>query len=134
MINLKEWLINEHLPDGPNGCGWCAGDQLGALRFYLDEEILFLKEYKEDDYSGDCYALMSVGKTLILWRDGFGSCSGCDSLDGQNGYEYIKDTLREGNIKQFNTYDEMRLWFASLNKGEKYFWENIPRNFIEGSK
>jgi len=23
-----------------------AGDQLGALRFYLDEEILFLKEYK----------------------------------------------------------------------------------------
>jgi len=62
-----------------------------------------------------------LGKTLILWRDGFGSCSGCDSLDGQNGYEYIKDTLREGNTKQFHTYGEMRLWFAIVKQGGKIF-------------
>src|SRR3989304_2369645 len=75
-VNLQDHVRKE----------WGAGDQLRALRFYLSESIQILGEYQESDYSGVCFAILSLyrGHKYFIWRDSFGSCSGCDALDGED--------------------------------------------------
>jgi len=110
---------------------WCAGGQLEALEYYLDEEAKIIAHATEGSYQGDYYAIIFVDGKYFLWRDSFGSCSGCDAIDGKNeetGYDYIIDTMT--SVKEFNTIDE--LW-KYLENPKDYFYEseNILKNLKE---
>lgn len=105
---LSEFMTNEEraLTD-EDGYGWSAGGHMKALRCFLLPDVQILEEWEENQYQGTNLALLLVPESLVgypvyvLWRDSFGSCSGCDSLEGENGYEYIEGTLMEGNTRQF---------------------------------
>jgi len=107
---LTKYLINKDKPNGgeneDNSNRWGAGSQLEALRFYFDKKVKILAEFIEDDYSGECGAILQVDGKCFIWRDCFGSCSGCDALEDKNGYEYIKATMT--SVKEFETVGEVK--------------------------
>lgn len=125
-IDLEQYLVNKDKPFGPNysdsepWSGWSAGDQLGALRFYLSDAVELLGSADTGGYQGSQFAVLRVGGRIVLWRDSYGSCSGCDGLENSNGLEYITGTLQEGNTRQFESVDEAR---AYVESSEDYFWK-----------
>ena len=130
-LDLTEYMRNRDKPNGVNGkgepdeYGWTAGSQLDAFRFYTDpEKIEILATHQDDDYQGQIHGIAKVEERFFLWRDSFGSCSGCDALDGSNGYDYIKDTLQEGNTRQFLTLDDAEEYIKT--KHEDYMWDDFP--------
>ena len=128
-IELTEIMVN---PDPSDPHGWSAGSQLEALRYYTDPKaVTILATHMDSDYQGDCYAVLVVRHRrkvrYVLWRDSFGSCSGCDSLEGQNGYAYVKDTLQEGNTRQFRSIVDLREY---VRTSEDYSW-GVGREKIE---
>lgn len=120
--DLTEYMVNKDKPNGDESYGgWGAGGQLHALRFYLDKKVKILDEYDEGGYQGEMFAVLKFGRRIVLWRDYFGSCSGCDGLEGENGYEYIKNTLQEGNTRQFTSLKKAREYIA---RTEDWLWES----------
>ena len=132
-LDLTKYMKNKDNPDGKNRelylSGWSAGDQLEALRFYLNNNVLILSKYQEDDYQGECFAILQVENIIVLWRDSFGSCSGCDALEDQNGYEYIKNTLQEGNTRQFETLNDAKSY---INNTSDWFWKSFNKDLFNG--
>ena len=105
---------------------WNAGDQVDALKIYLKKEVEVLWEYTQNDYQGDCFALMKYKDQFVLWRDSFGSCSGCDALDGEDlfgGYDYIKKTMTEGNCLRFDNIKDVLVFM--LSPDIDYLWEEL---------
>ncbi len=111
--DLKKYLINKDIIKE-----WYAGGQLEALRFYLDKKVLILVEYMENEYQGECSAVLFADDKFFLWRGSFGSCSGCDALEGSNGYEYIEDTMT--SVKEFEDIREIVAYLKSHNKDFLY--------------
>ncbi|MHB8552811.1 MAG: hypothetical protein ACYDAO_04405 [Thermoplasmataceae archaeon] len=105
---------------------WCAGQNIEALRYYLKPTVNIIREYREHDYQGECYALLKYKEKFILWRASFGSCSGCDALEDRNGYDYIKNTMTEGNCKAFPNIPEMEKWIL---KNNDYLWNTLKENY-----
>jgi len=131
-IDLTKYMINKEKPkgDGEFDYGWCAGDQTKALRYYLSDKVKFIHTHLEGTYQGACYAILHVEDKLILWRDFYGSCSGCDALEGSDGYSYIKDTLQEGNTKQFNTPQEAIDYLNDEENSGYTFWKDAKLELI----
>jgi len=125
-MHLEEHLINKGKSE--NSYGWGAGQQLEALRFYLSDAVEIVEEWQEEDYQGECLAIMRVGSVIFLWRDSFGSCSGCDALEGSDGYEYIEDTLGEGNTRQFDNLADAKSY---IEKTEDWSWTYHKAKMIE---
>ena len=117
---------------------WYAGEQVEALKYYLqatDVEILW--DYVEDGWEGDCFAVFRMQNKFFLWRDSFGSCSGCDCLDGstlQEGFEYIQQTLISGNTLEFTSLGATVTYLESTDVCP--LWGNFPiaefKTFVEG--
>lgn len=127
----KPMLVLAELAVDPDEEGkrrsWYAGGQLAALRYYLPEASFeFVADWEEQDYQGDVYALVKVTKSsephpvYFIWRDSFGSCGGCDSLEDADGFDYIKSSLAEGNTRQFWTIQEA---VEYLKTTQDYWWE-----------
>lgn len=133
-IDLFKYMKNKNDPNGcgddKNNCwGWGAGLQLEALEFYLSDKVKILKKYMDDDYQGKCFAILKIEDTYIIWRDSFGSCSGCDGLEGENGYEYIKSTLSEGNTLQFKSLSDARDYVVNDQQDNETWggdWARMP--------
>jgi|SRR3990170_692078 len=124
--NLQDYVRRE----------WGAGDQLRALRFYLSNSVEILAEYQERNYQGECFAILSLysGRRYFIWRDSFGSCKGCDALEGEDivgGLEYIKDTLVEGSTKEFTTLDDIELYMRTT---PDTLWKDFPIYLIQDAK
>ena len=116
--DLKRYLINKDKPFGDENSGWYAGGQLEALRYYFDSKVKIIAEYIEDEYQGECCAVLFVDEKYFLWRDSFGSCSGCDALDDENGYEYIEDTLT--SVKEFDNIKGIIEYLSKKNRDFLY--------------
>ena len=128
MTNIKfeyEEMLTPEVKLRKRSNFWCAGQQLQALRFYLKPDVDMIWSYQVPDYSGSCFALLKYKNQYVLWRDSFGSCSGCDALDGRSdvsGKKYILETLTEGNCKRFdNPYDIVKF----LVKTKDYHWRDL---------
>ena len=115
-VDLTQGMRNKDKPKGPDD-GWWAGQQMDALSFYAPEELKIIGCVQEEDYSGDIWAIAEwTGKEhrWVLIKDGFGSCSGCDALEGgQDGYGYVEDVLRENTVQ-----------FLSVSDMEEYIKES----------
>lgn len=111
---------------------WNAGEQLEALKTFLNDDYKIIASHNDGAHQGDCYAVInSPGfEEIHLWRDSFGSCSGCDGLDGcdwKGAYEYIKATLQEGNTRTFDSLDLAKKY---LNETEDFWWEKFPKDLL----
>ena len=131
-IDLNKYMINKNNPGGEKrnyySNSWYGGSQLEALRFYLDKKVKILAEYQKGDYHGYCFAILKFGKRFVIWRDSFGSCSGCDGLAGGNGYDYIKSTLQEGNTRQFTSLKKAEKY---INETDDYWWKSFPKELFK---
>lgn len=120
--NDKNQQMVDVLEDKKKETSWYAGGQLEALQYYLSSEVKILASCGVGDYQGEYFAILFVDGKLFLWRDSFGSCSGCDSLDGSDekqGYDYIKATMT--SVKEFENIED--IW-KYLNKPDDYLYSN----------
>jgi len=118
----KNQKILNALEDKQEKVEWYAGGQLGALRHYLGSEAKIVATAEEGSYSGEVFAIIFVDGIYFLWRDSFGSCSGCDALDGldeDKGYDYIINTMT--SVKEFCSIKEV---WKYLENPEDYFYES----------
>lgn len=108
-LDLTKYMIEFDNKNSDEDLSWDYHHE--ALKEFT-HHIDILGSVEEDDYQGECFALLRTTDQTpiyILWRDSFGSCSGCDRLIDstyKEAYDYIKATLREGNTRQFNSLDE----------------------------
>lgn len=88
--------------------------------FLPEAEILFMDSV--GSYQGTEYALFKFRGNLYLWRDSYGSCSGCDGLCGERvegAFEYFKATLCEGNTRYVASIEDAVKY---LRETEDYHW------------
>ena len=73
----------------------------------------------EDDYSGDTFVLLSKDSSFGFLSFGWGSCCGCDALQGCESYEDLGKLIAnlECGIK----------WFDSLPMAQAYIGDNEAR-------
>lgn len=141
MKGLEPWDLERFVVSPPepenryDGWGAGAGGHVTALRYFTDPaRVKIVAADSSGEYSGDCYAVLLVSEgdetRVVLWRDGYGSCSGCDGLDGADQGEarrIITDTLREGNTRQFSSYAEAQ---AYLEGTDDYLWQHCPKDIV----
>ena len=116
--------------DFRNKTEWYAQEQLDALKFYTYfDGYGIVATGRNGGYQGEYYAIIEHKDFIFLWRDWFGSCSGCDGLDGLNdkqGYEYIKQTLSEGNTLQFWSLKQAKSYVKEIKSDRFNYWEDFP--------
>lgn len=93
------------------------------------------REY-ENDYQGDTWVLLvgSYGKYGYLCF-GWGSCSGCDALQGCNTIEDVQELSDDlYNAKWFDSSKECLDWFEKHDWNGDYSWGKEERdNFVKSS-
>lgn len=119
---------------------WYAGNRVGMLEAYLGDRAAVLASEDEGDYQGTTFAFLKIAPgRYAIWRDSFGSCSGCDEVEGMDltqGLEHIRGTLQEGNTKQFPSvalavaYLETVVGYGANADGD-YYWTLAPLAFLE---
>ena len=132
-VDLTQGMRNKDKPEGPDD-GWWAGQQMDALKFYAPEKLKLIGYTQEQDYSGDIWAIAEWnGKEhrWVLIKDGFGSCSFCDGLEGsQDGYGYVEDVLRE-NTKQFLSVEDMKEHIKESDEISEYSHWDAKAKLLE---
>ena len=110
---------------------------IDTLKAFLSNDIKLLSSFYEDKWQGECFALLELpNRNYFIWKDSFGSCSGCDALMGskkKDAYEYIKSTLSEGNTLQFKTVKDVIIYLEQENPRECWPW-GAPSEFIDDLK
>jgi hypothetical protein len=53
-------------------------------------------------YQGDWILISRKDETVYIWKDTYGSCSGCDSLEGFREYEEDDKFWTDENLKKFS--------------------------------
>ena len=61
-------------------------------------------------------------------RSDFGSCSGCDALEGSNGYDYIEDTMT--SVKEFSCFNEI-IDYLKSEKRDFLYSEDVCEDMIK---
>ena len=115
---------------------WSAQDQIEAFKFYADEDVHILCHNEPDDYQGSVEVLFTINGFIFLYRTSFGSCSGCDWLDGLDlweGYEAFKRTISEGNTLQFWSKKHALTYLLEIRqtKDRWNYFHSFPIGWLE---
>lgn len=125
--------IREIYPDEDSGW-FCIGDYQPLLKSFGYPILL---QVDDDDYQGDSRLIFQDGSKYGLLIFGWGSCSGCDSLQGCNSYEEV-DALRNGllnDIKWFGSASSMLEYLNTHDWEGDYSWrDEKARQFVEEAK
>ena len=83
-----------------------------------------LIQVDDNDYQGDTRVLLygELGYGVLIF--GWGSCSGCDSLQSCKSYEEIDDLIKDFNhdIKWFSSLEDCQLWAKNRDWELQYEW------------
>lgn len=107
MVNMIEELT-QHFKCNEQTREFYAGEQVECLREFMDNDVKIIAIETEGSYQGDYFVILLANNKLWMWHDGFGSCSGCDALDGKSGkeaYDYLMATFT--STKEFSTLKEL---------------------------
>ena len=85
-----------------------------------------LAQVDDNDYQGDSRYLLQSGERYGHLNIGWGSCSGCDALQGCDTIAELQDLADsiEGDIKWFASKDEARTWFETHDWKGDYSWRS----------
>jgi hypothetical protein len=113
--------------------GWVNGKEYADYNDVVSCFGTIVMELNDDDYQGDeRYLLEKNGKygyTII----GFGSCSGCDWLQGCSTKEEKIDLILEieRDIKWFKSLDDIKKYFKEKDWELEYSWhQKETKEFI----
>lgn len=88
----------------------------------------------DDDYQGDSRVLYEKDGKYGYLIFGWGSCSGCDSLQGCDKISQIQSLIDEleNDISWFNSLDDLKEYFRSKDWVLEYSWhQDETKEFIE---
>lgn len=100
-------------------------------------EYDILLQIDEEDYQGDSFILLKNKDQIGYLCFGWGSCSGCDSLQACESIEDIKNLQEElhNDIKWFDTPTKALNWFTSHDwEGDHVFRSEYAKIFILKAK
>lgn len=123
----------EEVYPGCQGEGWFDSPcNYQPMLESLGYEILIQED--DNDYQGDSYLLLRDGERYGYLTFGWGSCSGCDSLQACNSYREVAELRSEihESIVWKNTKAEMREWLSTKDwHVEWYFSEQTFHRFFD---
>ena len=94
----------------------------------ISEKVNWTVEAGFNDYQGDFFFLGEDSENNIYFLPfGYGSCSGCDALQGCDSYEEIvelRDDLKR-NVRQFKDINDFVTWFNGQGRFEWWSREDI---------
>ena len=103
----------------------------------VEKNAEVLIEHTLGSYQGDMLFLLRSGDQFGFLVVGYGSCSGCDSLEACESQEAV-DSLAEriyDGIKWFDSFDELKSYVLDDNKDlEWYAHEEQWPEFVEKVK
>jgi len=87
----------------------------GDYQPILEQFGNILIQVDDNDYQGDSRIFYEKDGKYGYLIFGWGSCSGCDALQGCNSYQEIQTLIDEmfDNVKWFDSLEEIQLYFKS---------------------
>ncbi len=108
----------EHLWDEKWGCTDASYNSL--LKSFGHENLL---QVDDNDYQGDSRVLFRDGDKYGYLMFGWGSCSGCDALQGCSTLQQVYDLRDQLHRSMYwGTRDEMLAFFKTRDWETKYEW------------
>jgi hypothetical protein len=95
-----------------------------------------LLQVDDSDYQGDSRLILKKGESYGFFIFGWGSCSGCDWLQGCNSYEEVEELRQDlvNKIKWFNA-KEMLFFLETHDWQGNYYWhEEETKEFVSQAK
>ena len=89
-----------------------AGDQINLLQDAFDVEWLLLE--MDDDYEGEWYAIFKMNEKWHLLNGYFGSCLGCDDLEGEDPFVWLEDHVK--NVRAFESVEQVMHWLEATDE------------------
>lgn len=114
----------------PDAGGWFSSydpivEALGNVVIRVDQK----------DYQGDTWVLYNNDGQYSYLCFGWGSCSGCDRLQGCDTYEEVDELIAElkESIIHFDSLDEARTYFNDEARKFNYSWHYQEfKEFMKG--
>jgi hypothetical protein len=96
----------------------------GNYQPIIDELGNVLVQVDDNDYQGDSRILYEKDGKYGFLIFGWGSCSGCDSLQACGNIWEIQDLMEnlETSIKWYDTIDELKQYFKDKDWDLEYSW------------
>lgn len=107
---------------------WYSGGYADLVDSFEVETIF---DEHDDDYQGDSYYLLKDGDKFGILIFGWGSCSGCDALQGCYTFEEVV-TLRDELWQSisWDTLDATKTWVESHDFGDDWYsYRDAGRKF-----
>lgn len=128
---IAERLYPEFAKEAASGYAYGPSDYTPMIEDYGAVAI----RMDDDDYSGDTRILYEqpdgrIGVLIFGW----GSCSGCDALQGSNSISELADLIEETRkeVQWFNSKPEALKWFQERDWPGQYSWhEEETKRFVE---
>ncbi len=99
-------------------------------------EIETLIEVHDHDYQGDSRYLFKSGEEYGILIFGWGSCSGCDSLEACSTFEEVvrlRDVLWDST--EWHTFDDMKTYVETRDwEGQYFYHDKESKEFINAVK
>lgn len=113
------------------------GDSASSYQPMVEAFGNILFQEIENDYQGSTWVLYEEGNHYGYLDFGWGSCSGCDALQGCNSMQEIQDLMEDMyfSIKWFESAAEALAWFEEQDWEGKYSWSSGEcQNFVTSVK
>lgn len=93
----------------------------------LNEFGNILLQKDEQDYQGDSFLIYEKDDKYGYLTFGWGSCSGCDALQGCNSIDEVQELMDKlySDIKWFDSLDALKEYFKETDWALQY-QHNIP--------
>ena len=122
FVDMTPHIRHENLQSS-----YYAGEQLEILKDAFDAEWVIAE--KEDDYEGEYYAVFIKNGKWHIMNGYFGSCSGCDDLEGADPKQWLENYVK--NVRAFDSKEALVKW---LEETEDYSYSDIKDEIVEKLK
>lgn len=116
-------------------------DETGCFHYPYDYSPIYksfgevLLEDHDDNYQGDSRIILKNENRFGFLNFGWGSCSGCDALQGCNSYEELGvliESLRL-SIAWFDSLQELKDYIKNEDRNNTSYYNFVPKwpSFVE---
>lgn len=117
---IEQMSIGRRLyPDAFGGSPWQGPTDYTPI---IEHCGTVIERWDYDGYQGDTRVLLRNEGRFGFLEIGWGSCSGCDALQGCHGWAELDELTKEiaGSVTWFASKDEALLWFRERDWSGQY--------------
>ena len=111
---------------------WFSAPSYDELIASFETPVLFSEH--DDDYQGDSFYLLTNGREFGILVFGWGSCSGCDALEGCDSEQEVIELRNDlWNSITWRSEEEMIEYLRNHDAPSKwYYYTDAGRRFDDG--